>query len=111
MRKRHPFFVSLVLTCVSKIFKIKNEGKEKSFSLRTCVCISSWEAHTQPGEESTSHECAFQIFKRHWGKASLRRSEMTHYYRQRGPVPGLTINTQGRVSSQSRILKVSKFPL
>lgn len=107
----HLLFVSLVLKCIFQICKIKNEGKEKVFSLRTCVCISSWEAHTQHGEESTSHECAFQIFKRHWGKASLRRSEMTHYYRQRGPVPGLTINTKGRVSSKSRILKVSKFPL
>lgn len=76
---------------------VKLERKKKrgvTFSLRTHGCISSREAHTQRGEESTSHKFTIQIFKRHYGEASLTRTEMAHYYRQRGPVLESTINTK-----------------
>lgn len=61
---------------VSQICEIFKKGKRKVvFSPRIHACISSWEAHTQQGEESTSHKFTIQIFKRQQGEASLRRTQ------------------------------------
>lgn len=85
----------------------KKRRKELTFSLRTYACISSWEAYTQHGEESTSYKFIIQILKKHQDKASLR-TEMAQDYRQRVPVLGLIINT--KVQSKAKEWEVCKCP-